>query len=935
MLKNFLKNFLSLFKSRILICALIFAGFSIVLIHRLYNLQIVNGEDYLNTFTYRIQKNVELPARRGTIYDCNGVPLAYDKLAYTISIGDSALLTDNDTRNAMISKLLDLADACGDTLACDMPIQQEKDGSLTFSAGENTILRFKKDIYSSETLTEQQKEASAEDVYNYMRSEKLFNLDSSIDMERALRILSIRYDLYMKRYEKYLSVEVDSNASEKMIAAVRENQNDLPGVSVEKGYTRVYNDSKYFSAITGYIGSISEEELTELEEKGETGYSQNDKIGKNGIEAYCEDQLKGQKGSQILYVNSMGSILETADTIEPTPGKDIYLSIDAEFTKKAYDMMEARIAGILLQNMTDYVNPDYNPDHLVPIKDFYFALINNNVVSLDHLTSQQATKTEKAFAQKVGSYEDNILLALPQQMNTSMEKLSEEYSAYIYMAYDMLKEDGILKTGMLNDSSDVMTGWSGGSTSFASLLQYAVSQNAIDLNQLDLNGEYYDSQQIYQAVVSYIQKNITGYSGFEKKVIYYMLNADALSGTDICLLLYEQNILEKDSSYSALADGSLSAKSFMYNKIYQLQITPDMLALTPCSGSYIMTDNTTGKVKAFVSYPGYDANKINNVSYYSSLINNASAPLYNHVTQQLLAPGSTFKPVSAAAGLEEGVITKDTYIYDNTTFTKVQPPANDWTTASHGNINVAQAIEYSCNYFFYELGYRLSINDNNKYDADLGLSRLQKYAKAFGLDETSGLELTESQPHISDEDPVRSAIGQSKHEYTAAELARYVTAVATKGTLYNLTLIDHTSDHDGSNVQENKAKVERTIDLQDSTWEQLHYGMYMVCNESYYAAKMSGYGVTIAGKSGTAQESEKKSTHSLFVGFAPYDDPQVTAVIIIPNGFGSSTVLDLYTDLMCTYFNIPVDRNDDGEEDYPDDPAKRTANIPESSIASD
>ncbi len=369
--------------------------------------------------------------------------------------------------------------------------------------------------------------------------------------------------------------------------------------------------------------------------------------------------------------------------------------------------------------------------------------------------------------------------------------------------------------------------------------------------------------------------------------------------------------------------------------IYQLQITPDMLALTPCSGSYIMTDNTTGKVKAFVSYPGYDANKINNVSYYSSLINNASAPLYNHVTQQLLAPGSTFKPVSAAAGLEEGVITKDTYIYDNTTFTKVQPPANDWTTASHGNINVAQAIEYSCNYFFYELGYRLSINDNNKYDADLGLSRLQKYAKAFGLDETSGLELTESQPHISDEDPVRSAIGQSKHEYTAAELARYVTAVATKGTLYNLTLIDHTSDHDGSNVQENKAKVERTIDLQDSTWEQLHYGMYMVCNESYYAAKMSGYGVTIAGKSGTAQESEKKSTHSLFVGFAPYDDPQVTAVIIIPNGFGSSTVLDLYTDLMCTYFNIPVDRNDDGEEDYPDDPAKRTANIPESSIASD
>ncbi len=89
-----------------------------------------------------------------------------------------------------------------------------------------------------------------------------------------------------------------------------------------------------------------------------------------------------------------------------------------------------------------------------------------------------------------------------------------------------------------------------------------------------------------------------------------------------------------------LLSGSLSAKNFMYNKIYNLEITPDMLALPPCSGSFVLTDINTGKVKALVSYPGYDANQINNVSYYASLINNSSSPLYNRATQQTLAPGS-------------------------------------------------------------------------------------------------------------------------------------------------------------------------------------------------------------------------------------------------------------------------------------------------------
>ena len=164
----------------------------------------------------------------------------------------------------------------------------------------------------------------------------------------------------------------------------------------------------------------------------------------------------------------------------------------------------------------------------------------------------------------------------------------------------------------------------------------------------------------------------------KKRPFIIMLESDYISGTDICLLLYSQHVLEEDDDYQGLLSGSLSAKNFMYNKIYNLEITPDMLALPPCSGSFVLTDINTGKVKALVSYPGYDANQINNVSYYASLINNSSSPLYNRATQQTLAPGSTFKPISAIAGLEEGVIDADTYITDYVEYTKVVPHANCW-----------------------------------------------------------------------------------------------------------------------------------------------------------------------------------------------------------------------------------------------------------------
>ena len=938
LLRNILTDFLGLFRSRVFILGIFFSCLGCILLFRLYNLQIVNGAQYLDTFTYRIQKNVQSASPRGTIYDRNGVVLAYDERSYTVTIEDDPRLTDNETRNAMVAALIRIVKKTDNQMIYDLPLKIDENGVMAFTEGENSILRFKKDVYATEDLSAKETASTAQDVFLYMR-DKLFELGDDYDDQTALQILSIRFDIYMKRYAKYQSVTVVNKASDELIAAVRENSDVLPGVTIAQSYTRIYPESTYFSDVTGYIGSISEEELSEYEEKGNTDYSMNDNIGKTGIEYSLENKLKGQKGSQTLYVNSLGSVLETTDVVDPVRGQDVYLSIDADYTKKAYKMIEERIAGIILANLTESkVDKDNNEQALIPIQDVYYSFLKNNIISLSHIKSEEATPREKDFYSKYQSYVSSVMSSFSSKIKQTEANLDSASAGFINMACSMLQEEDILQ---ISHDNSIYSSWTNGESSFSSLLQNAISENMVRLDKLELSAEYVDSTEIYDAILAYIRKNLPEFEGFEKRAYYYMLDNGYISGVEICLLLYDQGILKEDSDYQALADGSLGGYGFLFNKIFNMEITPDMLALEPCSAAFVMTDVKTGKVLSLISYPGYDANRIDDIGYYAYLMGNEAVPLFNHATQQTIAPGSTFKPISATAGLEEKFITGDTYIYDEIEFNRVEPHPFCWNRGGHGSLNVAGAIENSCNYFFYELGWMMATK-KGEYDDSSGLAYLQKYAKLYGLDRVSGLELTETEPHISDYDAVRSAIGQGTHNYSCAELTRYVTAVATSGTLYDLTLVDRYADANGNTIEENHAEVIDNLKFSKDTWTLVHDGMYQVCNYSPYYTKMSGLGIEIAGKSGSAEESDNEAEHSLFVGYAPSDNPQIAATLIVPNGYGSHNILDLYADLICEYYGIEVARDGsnnvlgntkDGTASPKNPDLPRTANIPDTSTS--
>lgn len=218
------------------------------------------------------------------------------------------------------------------------------------------------------------------------------------------------------------------------------------------------------------------------------------------------------------------------------------------------------------------------------------------------------------------------------------------------------------------------------------------------------------------------------------------------------------------------------------------------------------------------------------------------------------------------------------------------------------------AIAHSCNSFYYDVGYRLGSAANGTYSSEIGTDKIAKYAKMFGLGEVSGLEIPEAKPQISNEDAVRSAIGQGNNNYTTSQLARYVTAVANRGTVYNLTLFNKVEDVNGKLIKDFQPKVAKQIDeVSGSTFDLIHQGMdQMVARDTRFNSVRSA-GVQMSGKTGTAQYSNAHADHVLFVGYAPSSNPEIAFSMRIANGYNSGYPAEIGRDMVRKYYHLAED----------------------------
>ena len=914
-------------RSRLIVLIVVFCLTSSVLVGRLFYLQIVKGEDYLENYELQIRRTKEIAATRGNIFDRNGELIAYNELAYSVTIEDR-IPTDtssdkkNEILNAVLDKVLTIVEKNGDSVIDSFGIILDSSGEYQFAETNETLrLRFVADVYGQpyvDDLKLEQREQSAGEIMHYLCSERYGLDDENHDPAYILKMVNMRYAMGLNSYQQYLSTTLASDVSNETAAAIMENQDSLTGVNITEDSLRRYPDGEYFASIIGYTGKISQEEYDALDEDEKKRYSLSDIVGKSGIEQTFDSVLKGEKGKQTFYVDNLGKVTDIVSTADPKAGNDVYLTIDKNIQITAYKLLEEKLAGIVLSKLANVL--DYDPsvaadtkDIIIPVGDAYNAFIANGIIDMDHFGNENAGAAEQAVYAAFTSRKESVLSELLSQLNDpqapAYRDLSNEMQAYMdYVCDTVLKEStGLLLSDEIDPQDETQIAWAKNETiSLYTYLNYAISRNWVDTTKLG-NSTYSSSEEVYQGLVAYLEEYLRETSQFDKLLYKYLIKSGGITGAQICAIAYEQGVLPMDeNAYNGLLSGTVSAYGWLYNKIETLEITPGQLALEPCSGGIVVTDPNSGDVLACVSYPGYDNNRLANTmdsAYYNKLNTGLARIFYNRATQELTAPGSTYKMISAAAGLEEGVVSTGTSIYCNGVFDTVTPSPTCWIypNGGHGSLNVVQAIQHSCNIYFYQVGYDLSMDAEGNYDSDIGKDKLAKYAGMFGLNETSGLEIPEAQPNISNEYSIQSAIGQGNNNYTVSQLNRYVTAVANNGTVYDLTLIDKTTDSNGKLIKDYEAEVSHTIDgLSQTTWDALHTGM-----ERVIASTASFYGIdfTMAGKTGTAQHNELHADHVLFVGYAPADAPQLSIAVRITYGYNSGYAAEIGRDIAKVYFN--------------------------------
>ena len=402
---------------------------------------------------------------------------------------------------------------------------------------------------------------------------------------------------------------------------------------------------------------------------------------------------------------------------------------------------------------------------------------------------------------------------------------------------------------------------------------------------------------------TYRNDDIIGKDGIQKVFEEYLKGTDGVKQVDMTVdgaitseYISEEAIAGSDIILTIDANLQKVAEDALEQNIKDIAAGEYGEKYDADAGAVVVMNVNTGEVLAMASYPDYNPGRY--AEEYTQ--DDGSGKYMNRAISGVYAPGSTFKMVVASAGLDTGEITTSTLINDNGIY-----PYGDrqacWYYRSygvgHGYLNLTQAIKYSCNYFFYDLGYRL------------GIDTIAEYTGYYGLGKRTGIELlgeergtvasreyAESRGngwYISD--TLSAAIGQSYNNFTPIQMARYISMVANGGKNVDVTLIKSIINPDGTEVSKEEIEshtketigteneVKEDLDISKENLDAIRAGMKGVTSESGGTAysTFSDFDIDIAGKTGSAQTGIEGEAHGWFVGFAPYENPEIAVVVFV------------------------------------------------------
>ena len=353
-----------------------------------------------------------------------------------------------------------------------------------------------------------------------------------------------------------------------------------------------------------------------------------------------------------------------------------------------------------------------------------------------------------------------------------------------------------------------------------------------------------------------------------------------------------------DNRFQKAVDKALASNIEMINRTYNANSTK------AAAGAAVVVDVKTGAVLAASNYPSFDQNLY--ATQYSEYSADESLPLFNRALQGLYTPGSTFKPAVAIAALDTGLINRYSTVNCTRVYTYYKDYRPKCTQHGHGNgpIDVVNAIKWSCNIFFYDVGRRLT---SDVYDA---------YAYKLGLGQRTGVEVSEATGHLTTKNDsnymesldIQAAIGQGNTVVTPVQLATYAATIANRGTRYRTHFVKAILDSNtGEVLQETQPEVMDVIEDKGETFDLIQQGIIGV---SQTISALANYPYTIACKTGTPQRSEgyysgssyRHYTNTMMIAYGPTEDAQIAIGIVVEYGGGGARAGNLVADIFNAYF---------------------------------
>ena len=441
----------------------------------------------------------------------------------------------------------------------------------------------------------------------------------------------------------------------------------------------------------------------------------------------------------------------------------------------------------------------------------------------------------------------------------------------------------------------------------------------IESSELEGNEDIYNQNDIIgKSGIEYVfEKYLKGTDGVKQidmnvdgTITDEYVSKEAVSGSDVILTI--------DSKLQAVTEQALADN---INKIANHGFSQENNPAD--AGAAVVLNVKTGEVIAMASYPDYNPSAFVNgidTNTWNYYINGDTKPLENKAISAMYSPGSTYKMVTALAGLETGTITPKTKINDTGVFRKYNSSWKCWNRYGHGYLNVSQAIEHSCNYFFYDLGDRLGIDNLAKYSYYLGLGHKTGIELKGEIDGVlASNEIAKQENRVwNPGETISAAIGQSYNTFTPLQMAKYVAMIANRGKNLDVTIVKSIINPDGSEVSrdEYESYVNEKLGLQQENVEEMSFkeenieaileGMRGVTSESGGTAysTFKNFNIEVGGKTGSAQTGVQGKTNAWFVGFAPFDDPEIAIVVFVRNGGHGRYTAEVARDIIAQYFGM-------------------------------